>query len=192
MSVWIRNTEIGPIKIKQAALPLVASLILIFTGTNLNAQTPPRPAGTTTDKRSEDSGPLTTFEEEIRAKRMIRMAEKEHEENLKRAREILQLGQDLRECVKTKANLDRDNTKKLDRLEKLTKKIRGEAGGGDDDVQIIDVPSDISAAISLIAENAELLSKDVQNTPRQVVSASVIDRANVLLELVKIVRGLFR
>ena len=187
-----RNSDISLVKIKQAAWLLVAAMLLTCTAMSVSAQTPPVPAGSTTDKRSGDSGPLTTFEEEIRAKRMIHMAEKEHEENLKRAREISQLGQDLKECVKTKANFDRDNAKKLDRLEKLTKKIRGEAGGGDDDVQIIDVPSDIPSAISLIADNAELLSKDVQNTPRQVVSASVIDRANVLLELVKIVRRFFR
>ena len=154
---------------------------------------PPRPTDISSDKRNpDDSSPLTTFEEEMRAKRLIKMAEKEHEENLKRAREISQLGQDLKECVKSKSNLDRENAKKIDRLEKLTKKIRGEAGGEDDDVQILDAPPDLPTAISLIADNADLLSKDVQKTPRQVVSASVIDRANVLLELLRVVRGFFR
>lgn len=180
-------------KIKRAPLLLLVTFLLFnFIASRVNAQTPPRPPAVTTDRRSDDSGPLTTFEEEIRAKRLIRMAEKEHEENLKRAREISRLGQDLKEFVKTKSNFDRENAKKLDRLEKLTRKIRGEAGGGDDDVKIVDAPSDIPAAISLLADNAEMLSKDVQNTPRQVVSASVIDRANILLELVKIVRGFFR
>jgi hypothetical protein len=77
----------------------------------------------------------------------------------------------------------------VDRLEKLTKKIRGEAGGEDDDVQLPNAPSDIPSLVSQIAENADLLSKDVEKTPRQVVSASVIDRANVLLQLVRILRG---
>jgi hypothetical protein len=82
--------------------------------------------------------------------------------------------------------------KKVDRLEKLTKKIRGEAGGEDDDVQIIDTPANLSAAVCQIADTADLLSKEVQKTPRQVVSAAVIDRANVLLQLVKILRGFIR
>lgn len=138
---------------------------------------------------ADEQGPLTTFEEEIRAKRLIKLAEKEHQENLNRARELSQLGQDLRVAFKTRTTLDREDTKRVDRLEKLTKKIRGEAGGEDDDVQIADAPSDISSAVAQIADNADLLSKEVEKTPRQVVSAAVIDRANVLLQLVKILRG---
>jgi hypothetical protein len=169
--------------------------MLGFYASTANAQgkqtiPPPRPPDMSSDKSSQDDkSPLTTFEEEIRAKRLIKMAEKEHEENLKRAREISKLSQDLRTNLKTRSVLDREDTKKLERLEKLTKKIRGEAGGEDDDVQIVNVPSDVSSAVTQIAENAELLSKDVQKTPRQVVSAAVIDRANVLLQLIKILRG---
>src|SRR5512138_3195718 len=37
---------------------------------------------------SDDGSPLTTFEEEMRAKRAIKLAEKEHQENVDRAREI--------------------------------------------------------------------------------------------------------
>jgi hypothetical protein len=203
MRVWIRHIDryTDPCCMGvQRALPFAVSLMLLICTLKVQAQSnqvrpvqPRRPPDITSDKRgSDDHSPLTTFEEEMRAKRLIKMAEKEHEENLKRAREISQLGQDLKECVKSKFNLDRENSKKLDRLEKLTKKIRGEAGGEDDDVQILEAPSDIPTAISLIADNADLLSKDVQKTPRQVVSASVIDRANVLLELLKIVRGFFR
>lgn len=151
----------------------------------------PRTPDVSADKSSpnDDRSPLTTFEAEWRAKRAIRIAEKEHEENLKRATELGQLGQDLKATVKTRTILEREDTKKIDRLEKLAKKIRGEAGGGDDDVQIVNAPSDVPSAINQIADAAELLSKDVQKTPRQVVSASVIDRANVLLQLVKILRG---
>jgi hypothetical protein len=151
---------------------------------------PPRPPDITADKSSMDNpGPLTTFEEEMRAKRAIKLAEKEHEDNLNRAKEISQIGQQLKTGVQTASALDRENTKKLDRLEKLTKKIRGEAGGEDDDVQIANVPADIPSAVTQIADNADQLSKDVQKTPRQVVSAAVIDRANILLQLVKILRG---
>jgi len=152
--------------------------------------TPPPPPDITADKRlGESSGPLTTFEEELRAKRAIKIAEKEHEDNLNRAKEISQLGQSLKNDLKDRSALDREDTKKIDRLEKLTKKIRGEAGGEDDDVQIAAPPADVPTAVTQIADNAEQLSKDVLKTPRQVVSAAVIDRANVLLQLVKILRG---
>jgi len=160
------------------------------TSTKTSATPPPPPPDITADKRlGEQPGPLTTFEEELRAKRAIKLAEKEHEENLNRAREISQLSQDLKNCLKDRSALDREETKKIDRLEKLTKKIRGEAGGEDDDVQIAAPPADVPTVVSQIADNAEQLSKEVQKTPRQVVSAAVIDRANVLLQLVRILRG---
>jgi HPt (histidine-containing phosphotransfer) domain-containing protein len=132
---------------------------------------------------------MGSFEEEIRAKRAIKLAEKDHEENLARAKEISQLAKALQDTLKNKTALDRDSSKKLERLEKLTKKIRNEAGGEDEEVKIVDRPATIIAAVNQIAESAEQLSKTVQDTPRQVVSASVIGNANVLLELIKLLRA---
>ena len=149
---------------------------------------PPRPVDGTI-RRSDETGPLTTFEEEMRAKLAIKMAEKDHEDNLKRAKEVAQIGKELQETLKDKSVLDRDSLKKVERLEKLTKKIRSEAGGDDEDVTIANRPSDLCATVTQIAEASESLSKNVQDTPRQVVSASVIGKANVLLELIKMVRS---
>ena len=152
---------------------------------------PPRPIrGTIQD--GDDTRPLTTFEEEIRAKRAIKLAEKEHDDNLKRAREIAEIGKLLQETLKDKSVVDRDSLKKVERLEKLTKKIRSEAGGEDEDVTIENKPSDLCSTVTKIAEASESLSKNVQDTPRQVVSASVIGKANVLLELLKMVRSFVR
>jgi hypothetical protein len=149
---------------------------------------PPLPTRTD-DPRERDQSPMGSFEEEIRAKRAIKLAEKDHEENLARAKEISQLAKALQEALKNKTVIDRDSSKKLERLEKLTKKIRNEAGGEDEEVKIVDRPANIIAAVNQIAESAEQLSKTVQDTPRQVVSASVIGNANVLLELIKLLRA---
>ena len=146
--------------------------------------TPPRIEGA----KNPDDAPLTTFEEELRAKREIKLAEKDHEENLSRAREIGDIGKQLKDSVKDKALLDRNCLKKIDRLEKLTKKVRGEAGGEDQEVTIPNQPKDLTSAVTQIADAAESLSKDVQKTPRRVVSASVIANANVLLELIRVAR----
>ena len=171
-------------------------MLLLICVASVKAQSSqlPKPPTITADKQSsrEDDSPLTTFEEEIKAKRLIKLAEKEHEDNLKRAREISQIGQDLRANLANPPVAAKLDPKKVDRLEKLTKKIRGEAGGEDDDVQIVDVPVDLPTAVSKIADTADQLSKDVQKTPRQVVSAAVIDRANVLLQLIKTLRGFLR
>jgi|SRR6185369_2177483 len=170
----------------------------LFCAGVVSAQTQGVPIPTRPQEGARDPGardpnaPLTELEEEMRAKHAIKVAEKEHEENLVRAREIGQIGKELQECAKNAAELDRDFLKKVERLEKLTRKIRGEAGGEDEEVKLPRQPTDTASAIAQLADASEALAKDVQNTPRQVVSASVITDANVLLELIKIVRGYTR
>ena len=168
--------------------------ILVLSASAASAQitpTTPKPPlpPRSDDPRDRDQTPMGSFEEEIRAKRLIKLAEKDHEENLERAKEISQLAKALQTALKDKTTIDRDSHKKIERLEKLTKKIRSAAGGEEEEVKIVDRPADITAAVNQVAESAETLSKDVQETPRQVVSASVIGKANVLLELIKLLRA---
>ena len=179
---------------------MVAALIAVALTAGISfsqtTSTPPRPAATPPRidgaKNPDDSSPLTTFEEEIRAKREIKLAEKDHQQNLDRAHEIADIGKQLKESISGKSASDGDYLKKIERLEKLTKKIRGEAGGEDQDVTIPKQPTDLSAALTEIAEAADALSKDVEKTPRRVVSASVICNANVLLELIRVARTFAR
>jgi len=189
------NSESRMKNVSYTACTLTAIVMIFLSVTVVFGQTT-TPKGTTPPSISpggrrndpDDQNPLTTFEEEIRAKRMIKMAEKDHQENLDRAKEIQQLGKELKERLQGKSALDRDNLKKIDRLEKLTKRVRGEAGGESEDISIVNPPKDLPEAVCQIGEKSEALSKEVQNTPRQVVSASVISSANMLLELIKIAR----
>ena len=185
---------------KRVRALLVVPAFLFFSGLVV-AQTPmprssptppPPPIDGTMKPQNKDESPLTTFEEEIRMKRAIKMAEKDHQENVNRAREIAQIAKELQENVKGQSTLDRNALKKVERLEKLTKKIRGEAGGEDEEIDIVNRPSDVCSAVKQIADSSESLSKEVQDTPRQVVSAAVISNANVLLELIKILRTFVR
>lgn len=170
------------------------ALIVLSSGTATAQITPstprpPLPPPRSDDPRERDRTPMGSFEEEIRAKRAIKLAEKDHEENIARAKEISQLAKALQTALKDKTAIDRDSQKKIERLEKLTKKIRNEAGGEEEEVKIVDRPADITAAVNQVAESVEALSKEVQDTPRQVVSAEVIGKANVLLELIKLLRA---
>jgi hypothetical protein len=180
--------------VSTTAYALAALLLIVISASATFSQiTPQKPAPTPSPypidgAKNPDDTPLTTFEEELRAKREIRMAEKEHQENLNRAREIGELGKQLKESLNNNSTLDRDCLKKIERLEKLTKKVRGEAGGEDEELTIANRPTDLVSAVTQIADAAETLSKDVLNTPRRVVSASVINNANVLLELIKAAR----
>ena len=146
------------------------------------------PAPSQMDPSMTRERPVSEMEEEMRAKQAIKFAEKGHQENLDRAKELGTIGKELKAAAKNTPLMSHDSEKKIERLEKLTRKIRGEAGGDDQEVEFKNRPVDLPSAISRMSEAAETLSKDVQNTPRQVVSATVIENANVLLELIRIVR----
>jgi hypothetical protein len=176
---------------------LVIGILVLFAHiavaqTNTQKTQTTRPPEADKSSSSDDDAPLTTFEEEIRAKRAIKIAEKEHQTTLDRAREISQLGKDLQESLKQGKALDREDNKKLERLEKLTKKVRGDAGGEASEVKLDSQPGDLAATVNRLVEVTESLSKSVQSTPRQVVSTTVIDNANVLLELIRMMRGFSR
>ena len=84
-----------------------------------------------------------------------------------------------------------EDQKKLERMEKLTKRIRNDAGGSDsdNDVGVKDIPPAMFDLIKKAADWADQLKELVEKTPRQVVSAAVIDQANKLLGLVQHIRG---
>ena len=132
------------------------------------------------------------MEEEMRAKRAIKLAEKEYKDNLNRAREAAQISTQLSESYKRNGALTRDDNKRLDRLEKLAKRIRSEAGGSSEDAPPGEPPRELEGTLARLAELSDALRKSVESTPRQVVSASVIEQANVILELIKLTRNFSR
>jgi len=131
-------------------------------------------------------------EEEMMARNDIRAAEKDHQENVERAREAAQLSTEIRDTFLHNKAFSRTEQKKLERLEKITRKIRSEAGGSDGDVTMDDPPTQIEPALSRLAEISDKLRQGVEKTPRQVISACVIERANEALEIIRIIRTFTR
>lgn len=172
---------------------LVLAGLALSAELSLDAQVvrPPKPPTTmTADKSRPDSDEQapTALDYEMRAKREIKYAEKEHRENLTRAREASELGNALAAAFKENRSLGSDEIKKLEKLEKITKKIRSEAGASDDDFELEQKPGDLAEAVDCVAKVSNSLSEKVLKTPRRVVSASIIEESNVLLELIRIVR----
>lgn len=147
------------------------------------------------DKSSPDSDSSLTIGspiEEMLARREIKAAEKERRENLERAREAAQLGDEIHNAFTKNQTLGRTELKKLERLEKLTRRIREEAGGSNGDVTIENPPQEMKAALGKLAELSEEMRQGVEKTPRQVVSAFVIERTNEVLEIIRYVRSFLR
>jgi flagellar biosynthesis/type III secretory pathway protein FliH len=146
---------------------------------------PPEPPSVDRNKSDSSDAPFGSPEIEMRARSILKAEKKQYDENLARAREAAALGHQLAEAFETKKTFGSDDGKKLERLEKLTKKIRNEAGGSETNPDVKDIPEVMSAAVKRIAELADDLRTLVEKTPRHVISASVIDQANKLLGLIQ-------
>ena len=129
----------------------------------------------------------------MRSKLEIKEEKKKYDEHVARAKEVSQLASQLSHNYETQNVFASDDTKRLERLEKLTKRIRNDAGGADnrDDVDK-DIPAGMAQTLKKISEMAEDLEKLVENTPRNVVSAVVIEQANKLLGMIQHIRGTAR
>jgi hypothetical protein len=183
---------------KALRLMLIASVLAAACSAAAGQGTRPRVdplSSISADKSSPDSPDSqsgNSMAEELRIKREIRSAEKDHKQNLERAREVSDLGQELAASFKKNSSLDREDIKKLEKLEKLAKRIRSEAGGSEDEVTMEKRPGDLVEAMNCVVKVSASLNEKVKETPRQVVSATIIDKANVLLELIRIVRSFSR
>jgi hypothetical protein len=139
------------------------------------------------DNNNEDVR-VGSIEEEMRVKRAIKAADKAHQDNVERARDLASLSVTLLQRFTQNNCFDRDDFKKLDKAEKLAKGIREAAGGSEDRTEISEAPANVESALRKFSELAESLKQRVEKTPKHVVSAAVIDQANVLLELIRMVR----
>ncbi len=125
---------------------------------------------------------------EMLAKRRIKLEEKEHQETVDRATEASKLGNELVETFLKTQKLAQQDFRKIDRIEKLAKKIRDAFGGSGEDVEIENTPHDVSAALLKLRELSSDLHDRIGKTSRMEISAAVIERTNELLEVIKILR----
>lgn len=140
------------------------------------------------DKPTGDSP--AGIEEDMRARRAIKLAEKEYQQNVGRARDLSLLGEAMNASYKQNSFLGREDIKKLEKAEKLAKSIRSAAGGSESDDEIEQPPKDLTCALQMFAEVSASLKTNVEKTPKHVISTTVIDEANVILQLTRIVRSL--
>lgn len=132
---------------------------------------------------------LGQLEEEMFRKAEIRHAEESHRQLVERAKEAAELSVEVRSAFERSKALGRDDKKKLERIEKLARKIRSELGGSDDEQPLADSPEEMGEAVERLVELSERISDEVGKTTRHVVSGAVIESTNSLIELVRHIRG---
>jgi len=172
------------------AVALLAFTASAYSQSAQPTSTPPSDP-MTKDTSKDDSPRFGSPEAEIRSKLLLKDEKKKYDEHVARAKEVSQIALQLSESYETRKAFNNDDAKKLERLEKLTKRIRNDAGGADavSNADIKDIPSEMQDTVKKLASMAEELHKLVENTPRNVISAAVIDEANKLVGLIQHVRS---
>jgi hypothetical protein len=188
-------TERGPNLLTRSSrfLGILGLLVVFFASATAQQNTQnQKPVSLDPDRTSgeDPSRSFATLEEEMRAKRAIKFAEKEYQDNLERARDLSSIGALIVASFKQNKRLDTEDLKKLDKVEKLAKGIRRAAGGSEDDVEMEKPPTDLASALEMLGDLSKSLKDKVEKTPKHVISAAVIDEANVLLDLIRIVHNL--
>jgi hypothetical protein len=142
---------------------------------------------------SKDDSRFGSPEAEMRSKLEIKEEKKKYDEHLARAKEVSELASQIWKDFDTNKSLSSEDQKRFERLEKQTKRIRNDAGGENkSDADLKDIPAGMDQTLKRISEMADELHKLVESTPRNVVSAAVIDQANDLLTLIQRTRGISR
>ncbi|MBV8857083.1 MAG: hypothetical protein JOZ02_09145 [Acidobacteria bacterium] len=165
----------------------LAAVLLALNPFGARAQTTgaEQPGAKPDGQRSTDFG---SPEAEMLHRAEIRREEETHKEMVERADEAAQLGDELLSSYRKNNSLTREDQKRLERLEKLARKIRGGAGGSDDEEELSDPPEKIDGAVTRLAKVAGDLKESVSKTSRLVISGNVIRRSNEMIELIRRIR----
>lgn len=171
-----------------------AAFLLLHTVAAAFQQRPLPPPPRFPDERmgQRRRNPLGSPEEEIIKRAEIKRSEQSHSEMVERTEEAARIGLDLRAAFDKQKAFGREDLKQLEKLEKLARKIRGNAGGSDDAAPLEEPPSGLAEAVKRLAEVSVRLNEGARKTTRLVVSGTVIQSSNELIELVRHVRAFIK
>lgn len=126
------------------------------------------------------------------AKRRIKAEEKEYQDLLQRGEEAVKISDELAKNYETHKGLTAQDTKKIEQLEKVVKKIRQDLGakdeGTDEADEKDDTPSSLEKVIDNIKETTTDLLSALKKTSRHSISVVAIQSSNSLLRLVRFAR----
>ena len=128
------------------------------------------------------------------AKQRIQTEKKEFEELLARGEEVAKLSSELEKSFAQHNFLSIEDEKKLNRVEKLVKKIRSEIGAegsGDDETSEIEPeekPSNMLNAFQSLQSTTGKLIAELKKQTRHSISVVAIQSSNAMLKVVRFIR----
>lgn len=127
--------------------------------------------------------------QESLAKQRIEREKKDYDDLLKRGEEAAKLSDELEKSFAQSNQLSAEDKKKLDRLEKVVKKIRSELGADDDEsIELDDKPLSVINALKYLQNNTVKLVDELKKTSRYSVSVVAVESSNLLLKVVRFLR----
>jgi len=150
---------------------------------------PERPPSTNKNDDHDNDVDFGSRETDARTRLILKAEKKAYDEHVARAKEASDIATELKTSYAAANVFNSADQKKLERLEKLTKRIRNDVGGSEMDADPKDLPTTLSDGVNALADLAKHLYDEVEKTPRHVVSASLIEQANKLLAVIEFVRG---
>ncbi|CAN5620668.1 hypothetical protein BH20ACI4_BH20ACI4_31070 [soil metagenome] len=140
--------------------------------------------------RPRPEEPLPKNVQETLKKNELKQIKKDYEEMLANGEEAVKLSEELENSFEKNNKLIARDVEKLDKIEKLLKKIRKELGGDstDEPEETVAKPSSIKEAISTLKETAVGLFDELKKTSRYSISVVAIQSSNSLLKIVRFIR----
>jgi len=168
---------------------LIFAVFLVLTAIICaNAQVTMPDASSRSGRSNESQEDLPKNVKETLAKSRIDRDKKQYEELIQRGEEAAQLSDELGKSFVKQNKFSSEDQKKLDRLEKLVKKIRKELGGDDDENSDEGKPSSMPTAIKTLQETTTKLVDMIKKSTRYSISVAAIESSNALLKIVRFIR----
>jgi hypothetical protein len=159
--------------------------IIIISGTValVNAQSDATTRGGTAEKEDFPKG----IKESL-AKQRVEREKKDFAELIQRSEEAVKIINELDKSFTVNNQFSSEDQKKLDRLEKVVKKIRNEISSDDDDSEAEDKPLSILNALKALKTNTLTLVDELKKTSRYSISVIAVESSNALLKAVRFLR----
>lgn len=159
--------------------------ILAFAGVPSFAQLPDNtpPALARSEEINKPKGFLETMQ-----KMRIEREKKDYREMLERGEQALKLSEQLDKSFSQQGKLTKQNYDQIASIEKLTKKIRNELGGDDDDDEPNNLTISEGDAVKSLRERVVGLYDALKKTSRFSISAAAIEGTNAVLKMARFFR----
>lgn len=158
---------------------------LAFAGITSFAQLPDNtpPALAKSEEINKPKGFLETMQ-----KMRIEKEKKEYKEMMERGEQALKISEQLERSFSNRGKLTKEDYERITSIEKLTKRIRNELGGDDDDDKTDQPALSEEEAVKTLRERVANLYDALKKTSRFSISAAAIEGANGVLKIARFFR----